>query len=519
MNFIVFESNNFGDAITKKLWELCLEKNISLNQINTYEDYHYLTTGSILSMANKKSTVYGTGFVSETSDLGGWIHKNQYNFIENDTLKEKPLSICAVRGPKTRNKILRFGVDCPEIYGDPILLLPALYRKQNTVIKDIVGIIPHYCEKNNINLKTLENNLLERGFECLIIDIEIGDNYKKIIDEVLKCKYIISSSLHGLMLGIIYKKLCVHINFSNSVAGNNFKFFDFMESIKIYRYNVVNEYTTEVLNYYNIINVNYKVLEDVSVSFLNACPFLSEKRKHELECSLKSFYYVPEESKHLNFLHNLTFLNPEIKYKNNFEDSKIPKLLHIIWIDDEHLEETASNTCSLLQENIYKWMDLMPNWKILLWTKFDITNTEFSQDILNTFNACKTGKEKSHILRYAILDKMGGVYLDADILPQISLDPILSTFSHERFLICNDSNITEKTNKIKVGFLGCVKNHQIIKSTLQFLLKTNYNVSNSETLFCKALKEYNGHDTALVLPSLSFYSKFKYRFGIYKNLE
>ena len=34
----------------------------------------------------------------------------------------------------------------------------------------------------------------------------VGENFKKLIDEINECKYIISSSLHGVIMGLIYKK-------------------------------------------------------------------------------------------------------------------------------------------------------------------------------------------------------------------------------------------------------------------------------------------------------------------------
>lgn len=71
-----------------------------------------------------------------------------------------------------------------------------------------------------------------------MIDILVGTNYKKIIDKILSCEVIISSSLRGVILGVIYKKKTVFTEFSDKVVENGFKFFDFFESLDI-NYNVL----------------------------------------------------------------------------------------------------------------------------------------------------------------------------------------------------------------------------------------------------------------------------------------
>ena len=99
----------------------------------------------------------------------------------------------------------------------------------NVNIQDnIIGIIPHYIDKNNKNYKLLKTKLEKKEYIVKYIDIEVGNNYKKIIDKINNCKYIISSSLHGVIMGIIYKKT-IYVEFSDKVLGNGFKFEDFFK--------------------------------------------------------------------------------------------------------------------------------------------------------------------------------------------------------------------------------------------------------------------------------------------------
>ena len=65
------------------------------------------------------------------------------NFKSNSNKKNcNPYKIISVRGPLSRKKILDFGIECPEKYGDPLILLPCMYNNYKKVDKDIVGILP-----------------------------------------------------------------------------------------------------------------------------------------------------------------------------------------------------------------------------------------------------------------------------------------------------------------------------------------------------------------------------------------
>jgi pyruvyltransferase len=136
--------------------------------------------------------------------------------------------VAAVRGPLTRARLQAVEVSCPEVYGDPALLFPQFYNPQIEPTFEL-GIIPHYIDANLPFL----TNLSERE-EVSIIDITQAGRAEKIysfINDVLSCRRIVSSSLHGLIIAEAYGIPAVWAEFSDKVFGSGFKFLDYQISV------------------------------------------------------------------------------------------------------------------------------------------------------------------------------------------------------------------------------------------------------------------------------------------------
>jgi len=202
-----FKDNNFGDVLNPIL--ILFLANIKAIPILSryYSQEHFLVVGSILQYATKHSIVWGSGFISESSHC-----------------IEKPLKIHAVRGPLTRKKLIEDGIECPEVYGDPAMLLPLVYAPKIEK-KYKIGIVPHYVDKNHSWIK----NICDQE-DVLIIDV-INEDPLKVVDKIISCKTIVSSSLHGLIISDAYKIPSLWIEFSGKLIGGHFKFNDYYHSI------------------------------------------------------------------------------------------------------------------------------------------------------------------------------------------------------------------------------------------------------------------------------------------------
>jgi len=239
---------NFGDAINPILIETLFNKKVRWINREYYPGIYIMCIGSILQKANSNALIWGSGYIAEDS-----------------IFKSKPKKVYAVRGPLTRKLLLNQGVECPEIYGDPALLLPRMYNP--TIQKKYtLGIIPHYVDKDNKNIQLFANRK-----DILIIDVK-NPNHYEFIDNILSCEKIASSSLHGLIVSDSYSIPSLWVEFSNNVKGNGFKFLDYFLSVKRSdKKPIIIDKNTELSDIYQSFSV-YEIMIDLE-PLLNAYPY------------------------------------------------------------------------------------------------------------------------------------------------------------------------------------------------------------------------------------------------------
>lgn len=254
-----FPSRNWGDALSPRLIQLLSGKKPILNNKYTFNPHSepvYTAIGSILGgarmnrMPAKNFIVWGSGFISEFRKLNG-----------------TPRKICAVRGPLTRNMLLKQGIQCPEIYGDPALLYPTFY-KPNIIRTKKLGVIPHYLEKNHPLLNQFRNDP-----DILLIDIE-GD-INVVVDQICSCQYIASSSLHGIIAADAYGIPSTWIKISDIDIGYGFKYQDYFESVgREDTKPFIIDASVDIDSLFNLF-YNHRIELDFNL-LLDACPFINE---------------------------------------------------------------------------------------------------------------------------------------------------------------------------------------------------------------------------------------------------
>lgn len=206
------KKQNFGDIIGPFLFEYL--SGIRVRHIEDKTSFlsskyipHYLTVGSILSFARKSSIVWGSGIINRSFDVN---------------TKAKYL---AVRGPITREKILAQGGECPEIYGDPALLLSKFIPQKNRKNQKVT-IIPHYVDYEQVKEQVKDNNSVD------VVKMMTADFYAT-LHQINSSNLIISSSLHGLIIAAAYEIPCLWVEFSDKIFGDDVKYHDFFSSLGI----------------------------------------------------------------------------------------------------------------------------------------------------------------------------------------------------------------------------------------------------------------------------------------------
>jgi mannosyltransferase OCH1-like enzyme len=141
----------------------------------------------------------------------------------------------------------------------------------------------------------------------------------------------------------------------------------------------------------------------------------------------------------------------------------IPALLHMIWVG------TATQP-TYVNDYITKWHELMPTWQIRLWTNADLTETEFPANLLTKINDSTSGAQKADLMRYYIVYRHGGVYLDTDVIPHRSLEPIRGLAP---LVICNDMPFTWAY--ISIGFFAATPYHPVLEYACKLCLGATIN--------------------------------------------
>lgn len=169
---------NFGDVLSAKIVERIVGRKVpDYSKITMKGRQKLLGLGSIFYFAETGDVVWGSGINGKT------LRKDYYQFTD--------LDIRAVRGPLSRQFLIEnFGIEVPEVYGDPALLIPYLFpefqKKENPKYEYL--IIPHYRVKH-IYPKTPEGNV-----------IYPTDPWEEIIEKITDSKLVITHSLHGVIV-------------------------------------------------------------------------------------------------------------------------------------------------------------------------------------------------------------------------------------------------------------------------------------------------------------------------------
>ncbi|HTL41897.1 MAG TPA: polysaccharide pyruvyl transferase family protein [Pseudolysinimonas sp.] len=164
--------DNFGDLLGPLLVErIAADEGLE----EPAEPRRLLTVGSILHFAKPGDTVWGTGINPKA-----------------DRPLATPLDVRAVRGPVTQEALERQGIAVPAIYGDPALLWSRFWPAETypTGSRQPIGMVPNFHDAASYGDDA--RVILPRG--------QVHD----IVSRILRCDFIVASSLHGIVIAESY---------------------------------------------------------------------------------------------------------------------------------------------------------------------------------------------------------------------------------------------------------------------------------------------------------------------------
>lgn len=190
---------NFGDLVGPIVVKTLLSREgVVFDQENSDKSKRkLLSVGSVLHFANDFDVLWGCG-------RNGKVPDNRHNFEQ--------LDVRAVRGPLTRDFLLKKGISVPEIYGDPAILLPILFPEIIEIIPKIhdILIIPNYND----------TELFHSNFPVIS---PLNDVWP-VINSIRQARFVVSSSLHGI---IIAEALGIPCRVLRSLRESPFKYEDY----------------------------------------------------------------------------------------------------------------------------------------------------------------------------------------------------------------------------------------------------------------------------------------------------
>ena len=202
---------NVGDVLGPKIVEWMLsERNINANK-DLSRTKHLMTVGSIIGRGRFDVTVWGSGILKESGIKRMKIYRQTYH---------RKMDFRAIRGPISRDLIQTAGYTCPEIYGDPAVLMPLIFpvNRDNITKKYDVSVILHHrtavSDTGEDNKETHTINIppsIAKAYNIHFIDPRT-DDYSSFITELVSSKRVVSSSLHGIILAETYGVPTVFLN-------------------------------------------------------------------------------------------------------------------------------------------------------------------------------------------------------------------------------------------------------------------------------------------------------------------
>ena len=185
---------NLGDAVARVLVEGLSGRPVVA--VGKRARRKLIACGSTIHRARRGDIVWGTGT----------LHAGQVP-------ADARIDVRAVRGPLTAMVLRRAGIEVPEVYGDPALLLPHVHPiAVPPTRRHRLGVIPHYQDKDAARAllgdsagdAAGESDSAGEVDDRSVVLLDIQGDLATFLETLLACDRVIASSLHGVIFAEAY---------------------------------------------------------------------------------------------------------------------------------------------------------------------------------------------------------------------------------------------------------------------------------------------------------------------------
>lgn len=163
--------------------------------------------------------------------------------------------------------------------------------------------------------------------------------------------------------------------------------------------------------------------------------------------------------------------NAALNSSNSSSQNAIPKILHFIWL--------GSPLPAKFHRIIDHWRDIHPTWRICMWTDTEVADMTLENQ--EAFLKAGNFGKKSDILRYEILLRMGGVYVDVDYECLLPIDTLCDTSSF--FAGLANTRALEVNN----GLIACTPGHPLMRKLVSMVTLNSTTASNDNVTDCTVI--------------------------------
>jgi len=353
------KGKNFGDMLNQPLADYLFGSthNIEYNNLHK-KGIHLIGSNLGSNSVTDGDLVCGLGLHHYTQK----IHSSDIN-------------VDCVRGPLSLKWLKSQGIQIAKPFiGDPGLLVSLFYKPQkNKSLQHKIGVIPHISNIDYFEKECASNE----QFHIIRPD----QPWQQVMDEIISCQHIISSSLHGLICADSYNVPNAWISIPNkpippcNVSQDNgrYKYWDYLLS------------QGRPINYITDINEN-----------------------------TQNKIYQNGNKINLNELKNAILSNGH---------ESIPKVLHVSWKNKDIL----SSNSPLILNGLKNFEKINPDWKIEISNNKKVDNYIKKNVSPKHYNLIKDKKivQKTDLWRLLKICNEGGLYIDIDRYVNIPMSKII----------------------------------------------------------------------------------------------